>query len=105
MKPGKAEREDYEQEREGTCSLFVAIEPLSGKRIIQTRARRTKADWADFMRDLIEVYYPHAEKIVLVMDNLNTHSPASFYQVFEPQKAWQLSQKLEVHHPLFMATG
>jgi hypothetical protein len=98
MQTGKVEREDYEYEREGTCSLFVAVEPLSGQRIIQVRSRRTKADWAYFMRELIEVHYPHAEKVVLVMDNLNTHSPASFYEVFEPEEAWRLSQKLEIHH-------
>ena len=98
MQAGKVEREDDEYEREGTCSLFVAVEPLSGKRIIQTRARRTKADWAYFMRELIEVHYPQAEKLVLVTDNLNTHSPASFYEVFEPEEAWRLSQKLEIHH-------
>ena len=98
MQAGKVEREDDEYEREGTCSLFVAVEPLSGKRIIQTRARRTKADWAYFMRELIEVHYPQAEKFVLVTDNLHTHSPASFYEVFEPEEAWRLSQKLEIHH-------
>jgi len=97
-KPGKVEREDYEYEREGTCNVFVAVEPLGGKRIIQARTRRTKADWAYFMRELIEVHYPQAEKLVLVLDNLNTHSPASFYEVFEPQEAWRLSQKLEIHH-------
>ena len=98
MQAGKIEREDYEYEREGSCSLFVAVEPLSGKRIIQARARRTKADWAYFMRELIEVHYPQAEKLVVVMDNLNTHSPASFYEVFEPEEAWRLAQKLEIHH-------
>ena len=76
MQEGRAEREDYEYERNGTCSVFVAVEPLSGKRFIQVRDRRTKADWAVFMRGLIEVQYPDAEKLVLVMDNLNTHSPA-----------------------------
>jgi DDE superfamily endonuclease len=98
MQAGKVQREDYEYEREGVCSLFVAVEALAGKRIIQTRARRTKADWAYFMRELIEVHYPQSEKLVLVMDNLNTHSPASFYEVFEPEEAWRLSQKLEIHH-------
>lgn len=98
MKKGQVEREDYEYEREGMCSLFVAVEPLSGKRFIQVRARRTKADWAYFMRELIDVHYKQAEKLVLVMDNLNTHSPASFYEVFEPDEAWRLSQKLEIHH-------
>jgi DDE superfamily endonuclease len=98
MEPGKVEREDYEYEREGTSSVFLAVEPLAGKRIVQARARRTKADWAYFMRELIEVHYRQAEKLVVVMDNLNTHSPASFYEVFAPEEAWRLSQKLEIHH-------
>lgn len=97
MEPGKVEREDYEYSREGTCSVFVAVEPLSGKRFLQVRARRTKADWAYFMRELIDIHYQQAEKIVLVMDNLNTHSPASFYEVFAPEEAWRLSQRLEIH--------
>lgn len=98
MQEGKVEREDYEYEREGFAQVFIAVEPVVGKRIVQARARRTKADWAYFMRELIEVHYPHAEKLVLVMDNLNTHSPASFYEVFKPEEAWRLSQKLEIHH-------
>lgn len=98
VKPGEPKREDYEYEREGTCSLFLASEPLSGKRVVQVRERRTRADWAEFVRELIEVHYPEAEKIVLVLDNLNTHTPASFYEVFAPEEAWRLSQKLEVHY-------
>ena len=76
MQAGHGEREDSEYEREGSCSLFVAVEPLVGKRIVQVRARRTKADGACFMRELLEVHYPQAEKLVVVMDHLNTHSPA-----------------------------
>jgi hypothetical protein len=98
MQAGKVEREEYEYEREGFAQVFIAVEPMVGKRIVQARARRTKADWAYFMRELIEVHYPHAEKLVVVMDNLNTHSPASFYEVFKPEEAWRLSQKLEIHH-------
>ena len=98
MQEGKVEREDYEYEREGFAHVFIAVEPIVVKRIVQARARRTKADWAYFMRELIEVHYPHAEKLVVVMDNLNTHSPASFYEVFKPEEAWRLSQKLEIHH-------
>lgn len=98
MEPGKIEREDYEYDREGTCNVFLAVEPLAGKRVVEVRPRRTKADWAYFMRELIDVHYPTAEKLVIVMDNLNTHSPASFYEVFEPEEAWRLSQKLEIHH-------
>lgn len=98
MKPGEPKREDSEYKREGTCSLFLVCEPLTGKRVVQARKRRTKADWAEFVRELIEVHYPEAEKIVLVLDNLNTHTPASFYEVFPPAEAWRLSQKLEVHY-------
>lgn len=98
MEPGEVEREDYEYEREGTVSVFLAVEPLAGKRIVEVRARRTKADWAFFMRELLEVHYPTAEKLVLVMDNLNTHSPASFYEILPPEEAWRLSQRLEIHH-------
>lgn len=98
LQAGNSEREDYEYERQGTVSVFLAVEPLAGKRIVEVRSRRTKADWAYFMRDLLDVHYPKAEKLVLVMDNLNTHSPASFYEVFEPEEAWRLAQRLEIHH-------
>lgn len=87
MQPGQSERYDNEYERHGTISVFVATEPLGGKRLLQVRKRRTKKDWALFMRELIDVHYPQAEKIVLVMDNLNTHSPSSFYEAFEPPEA------------------
>src|SRR5689334_2159473 len=78
-KPGKVRREDYEYEREGVCNVFLAVEPLSGNRFAQVRVQRTRADWAYFMKELLDVHYPHAEKVVLVLDNLNTHTPASFY--------------------------
>lgn len=98
MKPGKPRREDYEYEREGVCSVFLACEPLVGKHVVQVRPRRTARDWAEFGRELIEVHYPHAQKIVVVMDNLNTHSTASFYETFEPEKARQVAEKLEIHY-------
>lgn len=91
-------REDYEYERGGFCSVFVACEPLAGKRVMQVRERRTKRDWAIFMREVIEEQYADADKVVLVMDNLNTHSTASFYEVFAPEVARRLSEKLEIHH-------
>lgn len=97
-KPGEPARFDSEYEREGVCNLFLVCEPLTGKRFLQVRQQRTKVDWAFFVRELIEVHYPEAEKIVLVLDNLNTHTPSSFYEVFEPAEAWRLSQKLEVHY-------
>lgn len=98
MQPGKPRREDYEYEREGFCNVFVACEPLVGKRVLAVRPRRTARDWAELVRELIEVHYPHAEKIVLVMDNLNTHATASLYETFPKEKAWELSQKLEIHY-------
>ena len=98
MQPGHPRRMDYEYDPNGCCNIFVACEPLAGQRFLQVRERRTKIDWAYFVRDLIDVQYPQAEKIVLVMDNLNTHSPASFYEAFEPAEAWRLSQKLEIHY-------
>lgn len=98
MQPGQPRREDYEYEREGFCSVFVATEPLAGKRVVEVRARRTARDWAQFVRSLVEEHYKQADKLVLVMDNLNTHTIASLYETFEPQKAWELAQKLEIHY-------
>lgn len=98
MKQGEPERFDYEYERKGTCSLFLACEPLSGRRFVRAGARRTKLDFAQFVKELIDIYYPDAEKIVLVMDNLNTHTPSSFYEAFVPEEARRLSAKLEIHY-------
>lgn len=97
MEPGRPERYDNEYERQGTLSVFVAVEPLGGKRVVRVSKRRTRKDWAFFMRDLIDLHYPEADKLVLVMDNLNTHSPSSFYEVFDPQEARRLTEKLEIH--------
>lgn len=98
MQPGKAERYDNEYERHGTLKVFVACEPLVGRRVVQLSKRRTKKDWAYFMRELVDIHYPDAEKIVLVMDNLNTHSPSSFYEVFAAPEARRLTEKLEIHY-------
>ena len=97
VEPGHPERQDYEYERHGVCNIFLACEPLAGKRYTQVTARRTKVDWALFIRELIDVHYPQAEKIVLVMDNLNTHVIGSFYQAFPPSEARRLVEKLEIH--------
>jgi transposase len=97
-RPGDVEKEDYEYEREGVCNVFLICEPLTGKRYTKVTARRTKGDWAEFMREIIDIHYPKAEKIVLVMDNLNTHTPASFYEVFTPEEAERLCEKLEIHY-------
>ncbi len=98
MAPGTPERYDNEYERHGTVSVFVACEPLAGKRLVQVSQQRTRKEWAYFMRDLIDIEYREAEKIVLMMDNLNTHSPSSFYEVFDPQEARRFTEKLEIHY-------
>ena len=82
VEPGHPRRQDYEYEREGVCNVFVAYEPLAGQRVARVRAQRTRRDWAEFMREVLDQYYPTAEKVVLVMDNLNTHTAASLYEAF-----------------------
>jgi hypothetical protein len=96
--PGQAERFDYEYERCGTANLFMLFEPLAGKRHVEVTERRTAVDFAHVVRDLADVHYPDAEKIVLVMDNLNTHKPASLYQAFAPEEARRLTERLEIHY-------
>ncbi len=98
VRPGHTLKEDSEYVRQGTTNLFLACEPLQGWRHVRTTAQRTKVDWAHFVRDLVDVQYPEAERIVLVMDNLNTHSPASLYEAFAPSEAWRIAQRLEIHH-------
>ena len=89
---------DCEYTRKGTCSIFMFTEPLSGWRAATALPQRRAVDWAHQLEWLIEEQYPDVEKIVLVMDNLNTHSIASLYKVFTPEKAFRLSQKLEIHY-------
>lgn len=98
MEPGKVKREDYEYEREGFCSLFLACEPLTGQVVTRVSQRRTKEDFAHFLQHLIDEVYPTAEQLVLVMDNLNTHTPAALYEVFKPSEAMRLWKKLEIHY-------
>ena len=98
MKPGRPRRYDYEYDREGVVNLFMFSEPLAGKRQVKVTDRRTKKDWAVAMRELSDVHYPEAEKIVIVMDNLNTHSPASFYEAFAPEEARRLTNRFEFHY-------
>jgi transposase len=95
---GYPARVDYEYAREGVCNLFMFCEPLAGRRQVQVTARRTRVDWAHAIADLVDRQYPDAERIVLVMDNLNTHSPASLYEAFEPAEARRLAEKLEIHY-------
>jgi hypothetical protein len=96
--PCRPAREDYEYERRGVCNLFLVCEPLRGWRHVLVSARRTRADWAQCIKDLVDVHYPDAEVIVLVQDNLNTHTPASLYEAFEPAEAKRLADKLELHY-------
>lgn len=98
MEPGKTKREDYHYKRNGVCTVFIAFEPLTGRRFVQVRQRRTKKDYAEFMQELAKSHYPSAEKIVLVQDNLNTHTPGSFYEASDPDEAFALAQRFEMHY-------
>jgi len=95
---GTPEREDHEYMREGTANLFLACEPLRGWRHVAVTARRTAVDWAHFIRALVDEHYPAAERIVLVLDNLNTHGPAALYEAFAPAEARRLLERLEIHY-------
>ncbi len=86
ISPGQPAKYDYEYRRCGVCNIFMACEPLRGKRMVKSTERRTKEDWARFIEEIADVYL-HAERITLVMDNLNTHEPGSLYEVFHPEKA------------------
>jgi hypothetical protein len=97
-RPGTPTRQDSEYERRGTANLFLWYEPLAGVRPVVPTQRRTMVDWARCIRDLVDVHYPEAERLVLVLDNRNTHSPASLYQAFPPAEAQRLATKLEIHH-------
>jgi hypothetical protein len=96
--PGRPAREDYEYERRGTCNLFVAFQPLQGWRQVRVTARRTARDFAEQMRALVDEQFPDATVIRVVLDNLNTHTPAALYQAFDAVEARRLTQKLEFHY-------
>lgn len=98
MRPGKPVREDDEYERNGTANIFLCVEPLTGDVVAKATKRRTKVDFAYFIQELCDGPYKDAEKLVLVMDNLNTHTPASFYEAFPPDQARRLTEKLEIHY-------
>jgi hypothetical protein len=98
QKPGKPERYDYEYERKGTAANFMFTEPLGGWRKVSVRERRTSIDWAQEIKELLDRDYPEAEKIRLVVDNLNTHKIASLYEAFEPEEARRLAKRLEIHY-------
>ena len=97
IKPGSPKKEHYEYIRNGTCCIFLAFEPLGGKRLICVKEHRTKIDYADFMR-LLANQYPEAEAIILVQDNLNTHTAGSFYEALPPDNAFQLARRFEYHY-------
>ncbi len=95
MGKGKEKKVDFEYERCGTCNIFMANEPLKGIRYIEVKKNKTKKDWALFIKELSDKHYKEAKKITLVMDNLNTHSPSSLYEVFEPDEAKRIWDRFE----------
>jgi hypothetical protein len=97
-KAGEPQRVDYEYVRNGVADIFMMFEPLAARRYTKVTKTRTRVDFANCLRDLSDLYYPRAEKILLVMDNLNTHTLASLYEAFEPQEARRLAERFEIHH-------
>lgn len=98
MQPGKPEREGYQYKRNGVCTVFIAFEPLTGRRIVQVRKRRTKQDYAHFMKYVADTFYPEVEGFVIVQDNLNTHNPSSFYTILAPEQAFNFAARFEMHY-------
>ena len=98
MEPGQPKRYDYEYERHGTCNLFMICQPLAGWRQVKVTTWRTKIDFAECLRELVDVHFPHAEVIRVVLDNLNTHTPGALYEAFAPEEARRLLRKLEFHY-------
>ena len=96
--PGGPERIDDEYVRNGVAEIFMEVEPLAGKRHVAVTERRTRKDWAWQIKKMLDVRYPNAIKVRLIMDNLNTHSTASFYEAFAPQEARRLAERLEIHY-------
>ena len=98
VRAGRPQRYDYEYTRHGVSNLFMVFEPLAARRQVKVTDRRTRLDWAELMRELVDEHYPDAEVITLVLDNLNTHTPASLYQAFEPEEARRIARRLEFHY-------
>ncbi len=98
MRPGDNKKVDSEYVRNGTWSIFAFVEPLGGCHHISVREHRTAVDWAEEIKYLVDVMYPDAKKIILVMDNLNTHKPASLYKKYPPEEARRIIKKLEIHY-------
>jgi len=98
VRPGRPQRVDYEYERNGTANLFLVFEPLAGTRRVEVTERRTNRDFARMVKRMADEWYPDAERIVLVMDNLSTHTPAALYETFEPAEARRLVERVEWHY-------
>jgi DDE superfamily endonuclease len=98
LKPGHIEKYDSEYQRNGVSNLFMIFEPLRGKRQVRVTDRRTKRDWAECIKYIVDELYPEAEKITLIMDNLNTHSPASLYLRFDPVTAMRIADKIDIQY-------
>jgi len=96
--PGHPVLMDDEYVRKGVASIFLEVEPLAGKRNVKITERRTRIDWAHYIKEMLDQRYPHAQKVILVMDNLNTHNTASFYQAFAPEEARRLADRIEIHY-------
>lgn len=96
--PGHPLLKDDEYVRNGVAEIFMEVEPLAGRRHVVVTESRTRVDWANQIREMLDIRYPDAQKVVLVMDNLNTHSIASLYEAFPPAEALRLAQRLEIHH-------
>lgn len=96
--PGHPVLVDDEYVRNGVANIFIEVEPLGGKRTVKITEQRTQVDWAVFIREMLEERYQDAEKVVLIMDNLNTHTTASLYMAFPPEKARKLANRLEIHY-------
>lgn len=97
-KPGQPMRMDDEYVRYGVAQIFMEVEPLAGKRHVAVTERRTRKDWAQQIKQMLDQRYPDAIQVRLVMDNLNTHNIASLYANFEPQEVWRLAQRPDIHH-------
>ena len=98
MRPGDDQKTDSEYKRNGTCSIFAFVEPLGGKHHVSVHEHRTAIDWAQEIKYLSDVMFPDAEKIILVMDNRNTHKAASLYKAFPPEEARRIIKRLEIHY-------
>ena len=96
--PGYPAHQDYEYERHGVCQLFLVCEPLRGWRHVTVTERRTKQDWARWIEELLDVHYPQAERLVLILDNLTIHVPAALYETFPAPEARRLVERLEIHY-------